>query len=124
MTESLRGFSLLGFHMGPCRPPDGAYLLALDKQGLQTEADFCTLLTRRQVSVCPKKSPSMMQLVLKVGPSRSQDGLESLHIDNLITIKKTKTYSHLVPQIRVAPILVFSRERWSGLMSDSTGCAF
>ena len=46
----------------------------------------------------------MMQLVLKVGPSRSQDGLESLYIDNLIAIKKTKPYSNLVLQIRVAPI--------------------
>ncbi len=54
---------------------------------------------------CVRKSVSMMQLVLKVSPSRSKDGLESLYIDNLIAIKKTKAYSNLVIQIRVAPIL-------------------
>ena len=45
-----------------------------------------------------------MQLVMKVGPSRSKNRLESLYIDYLMAIKKTKTYSDLVPQIRVAPI--------------------
>ena len=53
---------------------------------------------------CARKSPSMMQRVVKVGPSRSQGGFESLYIDNLMVITTTKAYSNLVLQIRVAPI--------------------
>ncbi len=41
---------------------------------------------------------------MKVGPSLSRCGLESLYMDNLMAITKTKAYSNLVLQIRVAPI--------------------
>ena len=40
--------------MGLCRLQGGVCLLALDKQGLQSEVDLCTLLTRRQGLVCPE----------------------------------------------------------------------
>jgi len=41
---------------------------------------------------------------MRVVPSRSHCGLESLYIDNLIAISKAKACSNLVLQIRVAPI--------------------
>ena len=40
--------------MGLCRLPDGVLRLALDKQGLQSEVDLCTLLVRRQGLVYPR----------------------------------------------------------------------
>ena len=45
-----------------------------------------------------------MQLVVEGGSSRPKDAFESLYIDNLIAIKKTKACPNLILQIRVAPI--------------------
>ena len=54
----------------------------------------------------------MMKLVMKVSPSRSHCGLESLYIDNLIAISKTKTCSNLVLQIR-------GTDSWEGAGTES-----